>query len=414
MSESPTGSTAGTNGLPRVVIAGGGIAGLEAALALHQLLPRRAASVTLVAAEPDFTYKPMVVAEPFSREPAERRALAPALGELGMAFVQGAVREVRPEVHAIELAGGDRLGYDLLVVAVGARARPALPSAETFWAARGDLPIDELLDRAGASPTRTLAFVVPGGCSWPLPLYELALMTRRRTEERGGPYGLRLRVLTPEACPLAIFGAPATAAVSSLLGARGIEVEPFSTVVEEDGVMRIHPAGASLDAGAVIALPVLEGPRVAGLPMDEHGFTPIDEYARVPGVKDVYAAGDGTTFPVKQGGIATQQADAAAGHIAARLGATAEPKPFEPVLRGQLITGPESLNLSHELSGGHGEGVASLDYLWWPPGKVAGRYLGPWLAGTVPEEGLEPPSRPLEVEVALPHEWHGSPMALDP
>ena len=31
-------------------------------------------------------------------------------------------------------------------------------------------------------------------------------------------------------------------------------------------------------------------------------------------------------------------------------------------------------------AGGGGEGVASPDYLWWPPHKVSGRYLAPWLA----------------------------------
>ena len=153
------------------------------------------------------------------------------------------------------------------------------------------------------------------------------------------------------------------------------------------------PGSDSIDAGAVAALPVIDGPRLPGLPSDDHGFIPIDEHARVVGVEDVYAAGDGTNFPIKQGGIGTQQADAAAEHIAARLGAPIEPTAFHPVLRGKLITGAESLSMRHDLTGGHGEGVASPDYLWWPPHKVGGGFLGPWLARSPRARRRPPPPR---------------------
>jgi sulfide:quinone oxidoreductase len=179
-------------------------------------------------------------------------------------------------------------------------------------------------------------------------------------------------------------------------------------VVEgSEGRFCAMPGNEPIEAGVALALPVIHGPSVAGLPADEHGFTPVDEYGRVRGVPDVYAAGDGTDSPVKQGGLATQQADAVAEQLAARLGAAVKPAPFVPVLRGQLITGGESLNMRQPLSGGEGEGRASLDYLWWPPQKVAGRFLSAYLAGTTPQPDLEPPVRSIEVEVSIPHEWHG-------
>ena len=67
------------------------------------------------------------------------------------------------------------------------------------------------------------------------------------------------------------------------------------------------------------------------------------------GADAVLAAGDATTFPIKQGGLATQQADAAAATIAHALGATVEPTPFAPVLRGLLLTGGAPLYLRAEL-----------------------------------------------------------------
>ena len=80
-----------------------------------------------------------------------------------------------------------------------------------------------------------------------------------------------------------------------------------------------------------------------------HGFIEIDEHARVRGVPDVFAAGDATTEPIKQGGLATQQADAAAEQIAAEAGAPVAPRPFRRVLRGVVLTGEAPLYLRRDL-----------------------------------------------------------------
>jgi sulfide:quinone oxidoreductase len=273
------------------------------------------------------------------------------------------------------------------------------------------LRINELL-QAGDGPSR-IAFVVPPGVTWALPIYELALMTQRRALELGRN-DVRLTVLTPEQTPLAIFGPTASEAVAELLSSRGIEVEAGVSVHERDGELLLTPGDRTLEAGEVIALPVMNGPAVTGLPSDDRGFIPIDEHARVLGVEDVYAAGDGTNFPIKQGGLGTQQADAAAAHIAHRLGAAIAVEPFRPVLRGKLLTGDESLHLRADVAGGGGEGTAALDCLWWPPHKISGRYLAPLLYHGDAHAEPEPPRRSIEVEVALPREWHEQPMALDP
>ena len=392
-----------------MVIAGGGITGLEALMALRDVAGDRV-DLSLVTPEPDFTYKPLSVREPFSLEPAERHELEPWLREFDARLIRGALARVMPEEHKVELEDGSELSYDVLIVCMGGRARDAYDGAVTFRASGDSMPIDELLERSEADESNTLAFVVPPGVSWPLPLYELALMTRSRTESTGRS-DLRLMLVTPEEAPLGLFGAAASEAVAELLRARRIEVQSGSYVhAGKDRRLIVTPGDEPLLAGAVVALPVIDGPALSGLPESEGGFIPIDDYARVVGVEDVYAAGDGTTFPIKQGGIGTQQADAAAEHIAARAGADVEPTPFHPVLRGQLITGVESLHLEHDPTGGHGEGTVSPDFLWWPPQKVGGRYLAAWLAHESPRPELEPPGHPLDVEVGVPHEWHGTPM----
>ena len=398
---------------PHIVIVGGGVAGLEALMALRDLAGDRV-ELTLVSPDPDFKYKPLAVEEPFSHQPPEQRALEPIAREFGSRFVQAAVERVAPEDHVVELSTGERLHYAKLLVCVGGRPQPAFRHGTTFLASGDPLRIDDLLASAAGTPSKRIAFVVPPGVTWPLPIYELALMARRRAESLG-LHDLEHVVITPESAPLIMFGRAASGEVDALLRGRGIAIETGSYVREaEDGSLILTPGDRPLDAGEVVALPVVEGPRITGLPSDDHGFIPIDEHARVPGVEDVYAAGDGTTFPIKQGGIATQQADAAAEHIAASVGASLNPVPFQPVLRGKLLTGEESMHFKHDLTGGTGEGTVALDYLWWPPHKISGRYLAAWLGGTTPRGDPEPPRRPIDVEVALPAEWHREPMALDP
>ena len=183
---------------------------------------------------------------------------------------------------------------------------------------------------------------------------------------------------------------------------------------DESGAIMLEPGPERVEAGAVVALPELHGPRIEGLPSDSDGFIPIDEHARVYGVDDIYAAGDGTNFPIKHGGLGAEQADAAAEEVAARAGAAIEPAPFHPVIRGKLITGDETLSLQADIAGGGGEGMSSLDYLWWPPQKIAGRYLSAKLAGRTPEALGPPPEHGIEVEFSLDRDWHREPMGLDP
>jgi sulfide:quinone oxidoreductase len=398
------------SGAAKVVIVGGGVAGLEAMLALHDLAGERAA-LTLVSADDEFLYKPLLVEEPFDIGLAERHELEPIAGQLGAEFVFGRLKAVRPDSRSVELDDGTSIPYDRLLVAVGGRFRPALAGVTTFPSHDVPFSADGILQRAEQKDHR-LAFIVPRGASWPLPLYEIALMTQRRAAQRG--IEAKIAVITPESAPLGIFGPAPSAAVRELLSARGIELFTDSTVREarSDGI-KLSPGDRAIGPAEAVALPVMEGPAIEGLPSDDAGFIPVDEHSRVKGVDGVYAAGDGTNFPIKQGGLATQQADAAAEHIADALGAGGSPEPFRPMLRGKLFTGEESVNLSANVAGGAGEPEVSADYLWWPPHKIAARYLSPFLYHGDSHTEPEAPPDSLDVEVAFPKEWHEDPIALE-
>ena len=167
----------------------------------------------------------------------------------------------------------------------------------------------------------------------------------------------------------------------------------------EDGQLSLIPNG-TLAAERVVSLPSLLGPQLEGLPADPDGFIPVDLHGLVQGEEDVYAAGDATNSPIKQGGVASQQADAAAEAIAARAGAAVDPQPFRPVLRGLLLTGSTPRYMSAEVSGGRGEDWRVSDHaLWWPPSKIAGKRLAPYLALRHDELETEPTGLTVDVEV---------------
>lgn len=361
----------------RAVVAGGGIAGLECMLALRDLAGDRV-RLTLVEPQPAFELKPLRTAEPFGVDHVRRYPLREVAADVSADLLRDAVRAVHPDRHVVELAGGTDLPYDVLVVAVGARPHPAYGQAITFGAERRADALRELLADLDRGAARSVAFVVPPGVTWPLPLYELALMTAREVWAMGldDP---RLELISPERAPLAIFGERASEAVRDLLAKAAIAFRPQTLArPREDGTIALGD-DEDLAADRVVTLPLLDGPRVAGVASDEDGFLRIDDHGRVDDATDVYAAGDAADFPIKQGGLACQQADAVAAHIAARTGLPPEPQPFRPVLRGKLLTGRGTAYLRRTLSGGTGESDVSPLYLWFPPAKVSGRYLSRWL-----------------------------------
>jgi sulfide:quinone oxidoreductase len=263
----------------------------------------------------------------------------------------------------------------------------------------------DLLDDLAEGHVRRAAFALPAGAGWPLPLYELVLLTATELERRGTG-GARLTLVTPEDEPLGLFGHAASGAVRSLLESHGVElVTQTYPIAAGDRGLEVRPGGL-LAADRVVSLSRLEGPRIAGVPKDANGFIPIDRHGQIVDLEAVYGAGDACNFPLKQGGIAAQQAEAVAESIAAKAGAPVTPRPFRPVLRGLLLTGGTPRYLSAQLTGGYGDSSqVSLEPLWWPPAKIAGRHLAPALAGltgvALPEPQVtEAATLQIEVELA--------------
>jgi sulfide:quinone oxidoreductase len=361
--------------MSRIVIAGGGIAGLEALVALRRHLGP-APAIDLLEANLELVERPMSVAEPFGPVAARHFDLARIAADHSASLRPDRLASVDPSARTLRTVRGDVLRYDALLVAVGARADVAIPGALTFSGPRDVGALRRLLEDLVARRVRAVAFAVPLRVTWALPLYELALMTAEHVRAAGVD-DARLVLVTPERNPLDAFGARIAARIRALLAERGIGLFT-ETVAQRLGAGGLAVAGGEpVAVERVVALPRLGGPWIDGLPHDAEGFIPTDRHGAVPGGPGVWAAGDGTAFPIKQGGLAAQQADAAAAAIAAHLGADLVPDPFRPALRGLLLDPRGARFLERDA------GEASDATLWWPPAKVATKHLAPYLAAAM-------------------------------
>ena len=362
----------------RVVIAGAGVGALEALLALRALVPR-GMQIDVIAPGESFLYRPVSIAESLREaEPPGFDLDALLRDQQVHRHVDGLAR-VDADERTVHTRSGAVLRYDELVIATGPRMVSALPGALALRG-RGEVPAARATIRElEEGRLRALACVVPADSHvWPVPIYELALAAAARAPHAA------VSIVTAEPRALAALGPAAGEAVAGLLAARGVSLVTSTVPIAfEGGKLRLE-GGRALEADRVIALPRLTGPAIAGLPADDDGFLPIDHHGQVLGVEGVYAAGDATNFPIKQGALAAAQANSIARLIAARAGAGVTPAPFRPVARGLLLSGttPRYVRISPE-GGAHSEPTGVLrgasswapGVLWWPFSRSVGRHL---------------------------------------
>ncbi|MGA8353715.1 MAG: FAD-dependent oxidoreductase [Solirubrobacteraceae bacterium] len=375
----------------KVLVAGGGFAAVEALLALRALLGERV-ELTLISSGERLAFRPAATYEAFDSngDPPNSCSLREITADAQARFHHGRLESVSPAVHAVRLASGASLRYDSLILALGARARVAIPGALTFRDQRDVPQMRALLEEVRRGAARRIVFAVPSGCAWPMPLYELAMFTAAYAEQ--ADVEVEVSLVSPAGAPLDIFGAQASARVQRLLMERGVRFRGglVPAGVRYDGALQLH-FGGTVPADRVVAAPQLRGPRIVGVPSRWWGFVPTDPEGRVEDLIDVYAAGDMTSFPIKQGGLAAQQADMIARVIAAQEGIdVAVPPPVDHgrMIEAQLLGGVQTLAMKARLDahGAHDPsfGCASatpLRQTGSAQGKISGRYLRSYLAG---------------------------------
>jgi sulfide:quinone oxidoreductase len=367
----------------RVVICGGGIAAVEGLLRLRALAGD-AVDVELIAPNEELVYRPLAVRQPFAFGPPRRYPLRRIARDTGADWTKDTLAWVDRDAQAVHTGAGREVGYDALLVAVGAKQAEPYKHVGVFHDAEADQVFQGVVQDIELGYTRSLAFIQPVGPVWPLPLYELALMTADRAYSMG-IRDLELSLVTPEPRPLSVFGTAVGDVVSERLAAAGVKVycEALAKVIGKQHLL-IQPQGIELHPDRMLAMPRVAGRAVPGLPGGgSQGFLPIDKNCRVPRAGGrVFAAGDVANYPIKHGGLGAQMADAAASAIAALAGVLDKPSAFNPVIRGKLLTGREPIYMSARPVGAESFASEVYEEPPWPAqDKVVAEELGPYLAG---------------------------------
>jgi sulfide:quinone oxidoreductase len=348
-----------------VVVCGGGVAGLEALLRLRRLAGERL-DLTLISPSAQIAYRPMAVLEPFGLGHVQYFPITPIVADTATTWLRDQLSWVDLKHRAVHTADGRVVDYDALLIAVGGRRVSTATGALVFT----DRAVDSyrrVADRLASGESEAIVFTVPHGPTWPLPLYELALLTRRRATEAGRTPDIS--VCEPDARPLAAFGKEASDAVARLLADSRVALHNRCTA-EPSGAhwARLDVSDVRIPADHVVTLPKISGPNIRGLPGDAvDRFVMVDEYCRVKETDGrVFGAGDATQMPVKHGSLSAQQADCAAAGIAHLAGIGDAPGPLRPVIRGALLTGAAPLYLTASLIGREGWRSEVSDQPPWP------------------------------------------------
>jgi sulfide:quinone oxidoreductase len=321
----------------KILIAGSGPGALEATLALAEcgyLDPE----ISLISPQTTFHYRPNLVMEPFGVSQTASYNVGEIIRHPRVQQWEGTLERVDAAAGKAWSPEGDEFSFDALIVATGTKPKIDLPAPAITLGAPGSL--DALKDVAAeidAGAVRNVLFTIADAPSWQIPLYEFALMSAARAEQQSGQQ-IAIAVVTPEGLPLESLGVENSATVARLCNELGVVVRTGLTVATYDGETAVLSDGEHVAVDRLFAIPGLSAVVPEGLPLDAAGFIPVDEHQLVVGTDNVYAVGDVTNFRVKQGGLASAEADAAVEAIEASLGTRESAEPFNREIHAILLS----------------------------------------------------------------------------
>lgn len=360
-----------------VLICGGGVAAVEGLLRLRRLAGDRI-GVTWLCPDEHFYCRPLATTEPFVNDHVRRYPLERIVSDTGATWIRDKLARVIVDERTVITESGGELTFDALLLAIGGREQPAFEHAVTFTDRDPGARFRAVVDGIDSGTVRRIAFVLPDGPAWPVPLYELTLLTAAHAREH--EIRLHIDLVTPEGRPLKSFGQGGADAIRSLLTDAGVVLHAGAAARVESPTVVAFGA-TQLDVDLVVSLPRVTGPAVPGIPAGPGWFVPIDDFCRVEDTGGtVFAAGDATAYPVKHGGLGAQQADTAAAGIVHLAGLGERPAPFSPVIRGMLLTGDHPIYLEAHIASGLGWRSHVYDQPPWPADeKLVAEELGPYL-----------------------------------
>jgi sulfide:quinone oxidoreductase len=298
-----------------IVVLGGGTGGTLVANRLRRALSRDAADILVIDADDEHVYQPGLLFVPFGKaDPGN--LIRPRHRQLrsGVIFKQAAVDRVDLDANEVLLAGGDRVSYDVLVIATGARLIPEetdglagpgwMEKVFTFYNLDGAVALRRAL--AGFDGGRLAVAVMDMPIKCPVAPLEFCFLADAYFRERG----IRDKVELTYATPLdGAFTKPvASQELSGLLKDKGVSlVTEFNTgEVDGAGGRLVSFDGREVPFDLAVVVPLHGGQeyvtRSPGLG-DELGFVPTDQRTLQSKARpNVFVIGDASDIPASKAG----------------------------------------------------------------------------------------------------------------
>ena len=151
----------------RVLIVGGGVAALEAVIALQDMAGDRV-DVAMYSPREDFIYRPFAVTEPYGVSHAMRYDLRQLAERCGAGFHLASIGSVDGEARRARTHDGEEVAYDHLIVASGTRLLAGVSGAVTFWGVADDPKVHDVVRDLRERKLKRVVFTMPAGGTWAL------------------------------------------------------------------------------------------------------------------------------------------------------------------------------------------------------------------------------------------------------
>ncbi len=321
--------------MKKVLILGGGFAGVDAAIHLK----KSGLDVTLVSDRDFFYIYPTSIWIPTSKTTMEK--ISVPLNDLrkahGFEVMVDAVEKISAASSEVVLQSGNTLSYDYLIIAIGAgkMKHPGIEHTLSICGAPQDaLAIQQKINALVAKGSGKIAMGFGGNPKDPSavrggPAFEVLFNVHNHLKKLGIREQFDLTFFAPMPKPGARMGPQALSMMDRMFERLGIAKKFGEKIAsfEADGI--VFADGSKLQSDFTMFIPAGNGHpvlQVSDLPLNEAGFVRINDYGQVrDGEKvfeNIYAIGDvaaleGPEWRAKQGHLAEVMALNAAHNIMA-------------------------------------------------------------------------------------------------